>query len=197
MKDESNPQYWFELGQKNSQGGNRRTAIQCYQRAVDLDPTFNMAWSNMSAEYFHLRDYPKAISAAKAAIRANESDNLAWLNLGGSYFSTNDNGRALYCFLRARDLGNASAIEFLEKAERLHDALTQVTPIGVDLEDVGEGRTQLPAEPDLLEPETVLVKCPTCGHQMTVEKGEVETTPAVICEACGSIVEIDLSNPKA
>lgn len=131
MEDEHTAEYWFELGKYHSSLKNARSAINCYQRAVELDPNYYQAWYNMAAELFQLKDYSKAIDACKKTIKIKQDDFNAWLTIAASYFQLNDDGRALFCFRMASELGSTKARKFLENARNVNDKMMNSKPIDI------------------------------------------------------------------
>ncbi len=180
MGDEKEAERSFELGKYHSKLGNARNAILNYLKAVELDPKMNMAWSNLAAEYFRLRQYPNAINCAKSAVAVNDRDSMAWLNLGASYFQINDDEHALFCFQMARDLGNPKAKKFLADAAKSHDNVLQVKPINV-LDEIPPKGVE--------KSEYVTIRCPTCQHGMTFELSHFQQLPEIVCESCGAEIQ--------
>ncbi|OLS12532.1 MAG: hypothetical protein RBG13Loki_3843 [Promethearchaeota archaeon CR_4] len=179
----------FELGKYHSSLGNIRNAILNYLKAIELDPKMNMAWSNLAAEYFRLKNYANAINCAKSALQANNQDSMAWLNLGASYFQINDDGRALYCLQRARDLGNPKAKAFLTDAAKSLDHLLRANPIDVSHEiilRIVESPRGRRGESGFEKSRYLTLKCSHCHHSMTFEISHYQQLPEIVCESCGA-----------
>nr|MDO8088013.1 tetratricopeptide repeat protein [Candidatus Sigynarchaeum springense] len=131
MNQEGTAEHFFELGKYHSNLKNARNAIGNYKKAVEIDPSFYQAWSNMGAEYFQLKEFDSAVDACKRAIEAKNDDPHAWLTLAASFFQTGDDGRALFCFQQAARFGSQKATKFLENAKKLGDKLLSAKPVNV------------------------------------------------------------------
>ncbi|GAB4327354.1 MAG: hypothetical protein Kow0069_34210 [Promethearchaeota archaeon] len=190
------PDAWFELGKYHSKQDNHRNAIRCYQKAVALDPTHHRAWTNLAAEYFRSKKYEEAVQACRRAIAAKADDAVAWMTLGAAYFQLNDDGRALFCFERAAELGNEKAVRFLEKAGKVKDPLLRARPVDVEEEwsvaRAGASRAGVDWKPrgegEVNARRVVSVTCPNCGRENSFPPDMVDAFPELYCEACGEVL---------
>ena len=62
------------------------SAIQCYTKAIELNPNFAMAYNNRGAVYNELKQYERAIQDYDKAIELNPNLATAYTNCGTAYF---------------------------------------------------------------------------------------------------------------
>ena len=51
--------------------GNYNKAIECFQRAIELDSKFANPWNHMGTAYYQLGNYAKAVECFRKAIQLN------------------------------------------------------------------------------------------------------------------------------
>jgi len=76
-------------------------AVALYEQAVRLSPSYEMAWSNMAADYVDLSKPAEAERAAKKALEINPKRYQAWNTLGTLAAKRGDNKRAVELFKNA------------------------------------------------------------------------------------------------
>ncbi len=82
----SNALIAFELGRTyESYIGDVTTALQYYQRAVELDETFGSAWLRLGALYFYGQSYAEAIAAYEQALALGATSGDLNYQLGFAY----------------------------------------------------------------------------------------------------------------
>ncbi|HME50587.1 MAG TPA: tetratricopeptide repeat protein [Candidatus Lokiarchaeia archaeon] len=131
MDEDKTAEYWFDLGKYHSELKNMRSAMECYRKAINIDPYFQPAWVNLGAEFFQQKKYQESIECCQRAIRIRIDDDIPWLTMAANYFELNDDGKSLFCFQKAADLGSEKAIAFLQNARKLHDKLIDAEPVDV------------------------------------------------------------------
>ena len=82
----SNALIAFELGRTyESYVGDPATALQYYQRAVELDEAFTNAWLRVGALHFYAQNYAEAIAAYERALGLGATNNEVHYQLGFAY----------------------------------------------------------------------------------------------------------------
>ena len=83
-----NPLYWAEygyacgLGAADGEPAYLRPGIDAYVRALTLEPSHAIWWTNLAALHWQARDVTAAIEAMRAAVRYAPDDPDMWVNLG-------------------------------------------------------------------------------------------------------------------
>jgi tetratricopeptide (TPR) repeat protein len=80
-------------------------AISYYQRALELRPESDEAWSGVGSVYYAAGDYSQAIPALKNSVGINRKRVEAWFFLGLSEFDAKDYQNSYIHLERARELG--------------------------------------------------------------------------------------------
>lgn len=88
---------------RNHQDRNEE-AIQLMLAALERDPNYVDAWSNLGVAYFQMRDYERAEKCARKAIELAPGFANAWANLGMTLRARNDVEQALLAWGKALDL---------------------------------------------------------------------------------------------
>ncbi|GEM_PF-5434755 len=70
-------------------------AVENWEKAIEVDPQFVRALSNLGAAYKDKGMYDKAIAACEKAIQIDPAYIMAYSNLGGAYVSNNMNDQAV------------------------------------------------------------------------------------------------------
>ena len=71
-----------------------REAIPLFERVVELDPRHGNAYALLGGSYFHLGDYPRAITSFEQALRLDEGIKLAYLGLVAANYMSEHVGMA-------------------------------------------------------------------------------------------------------
>jgi anaphase-promoting complex subunit 8 len=82
----------------------RAKAIQYFQRALKMDPSFTSAWTLMGHEYVEWKQTANAMQAYRRAVQVAPGDYRAWYGLGQTYELLNMNLYALYYYKQATQL---------------------------------------------------------------------------------------------
>lgn len=82
----------------------RAKAIQYFQRALKMDPSFTSAWTLMGHEYVEWKQTANAMHAYRRAVQVAPGDYRAWYGLGQTYELLNMNLYALYYYKQATQL---------------------------------------------------------------------------------------------
>jgi tetratricopeptide (TPR) repeat protein len=88
--------------------------LGCYEKALELNPRLEQAWTNKGLLLSVLGHPEEAIAAYEKAVQLNPMDGKVWFTIGAMHV---DNGRlreAVECFEKARRLGLTQAAEVVE-----------------------------------------------------------------------------------
>ncbi len=137
--------------------GNLNQAIECFQKATEINPNIPMAWTNISVIYGRMKKESEAISAAKTAIKIDPGTEQAWKVLAVSYREIGKPYEAINAFKEAVKLnpnseywyeigtiyGNLKnfpeAEKYLKKAVNLNPQLYQAWGnLGFAYEEMGD-----------------------------------------------------------
>ena len=82
--------------------GKFEEAFEHIKKALEFEPTFHKAWTNLGDHYLHKKDYKKAIEHYEKALSLDPTYGNAWNNMGNVYFNNLDNKeKAHECFKEA------------------------------------------------------------------------------------------------
>lgn len=82
----------------------KSTAIEYFERAMLLRPSYYDAWTLIGHEYIELRNFSQGIHSYRMAIAGNEQDHRAWYGLGQAYEMLKIHTCALTHYLKALNL---------------------------------------------------------------------------------------------
>jgi len=97
--------------------GNRDEAIRGYQQALQLRPTWEDGWWDLSLIYFSNGIYPEAIDPLKHVVALKPGFGTAWALLGLSEYETKDYKTALIHLQKAQELGIQGSPEAIRIAQ--------------------------------------------------------------------------------
>jgi len=80
----------YNEGAELANAGKNEEAIAKFQAALAAKPSFTPAWSALAKTYNKLKDYPKAIEAAKKVLEIDDEDTDMWAVLTNAYTATGD-----------------------------------------------------------------------------------------------------------
>lgn len=107
--DASDAQTWFESGNNYYMNDEYEKAVECYTKAIELDPTMVWGYCNRASAYYFLGRYEEAIQDYSKVLETNPDDVEAHNSLGWIYLEIGEKEKSLYHFKRACDLGYESA----------------------------------------------------------------------------------------
>ncbi len=134
MKDSKK---WFDRGnryfdQKNEYGycPNYKKAIECFAKAVEIDPKDVKVWSKMGYAYWQLSFYERAIECYEKAVAIDPKHYFVWCNMGYVYTQLKNYEKAYECYDKAllMDPNNIELPEKILKISRTlsHDSLLRI-----------------------------------------------------------------------
>ena len=89
---------WVAKGNSLSQLERHEEAIECYDKAIRIDPEDSDAWYNKGNSLAELKRHEEAIECYNVAIRLNPEDYGAWLNKGNSLAELERHKEAIECY---------------------------------------------------------------------------------------------------
>jgi predicted TPR repeat methyltransferase len=92
------------LGLLRTHQGRNEEAVKLMVAALEIDPEYVDAWSNLGVAYFKERDFDRAELCARKAIAISPDFANAWANLGMTLRAKNAHEEALVAWGRALDL---------------------------------------------------------------------------------------------
>lgn len=78
MKRESRAEYLFYLGNRFQELGERNRALECYQRSVELVPTYTMSWLSQGIVQLKMGNYDEAKKIYNKAKSVFEKHGNQW-----------------------------------------------------------------------------------------------------------------------
>jgi tetratricopeptide (TPR) repeat protein len=120
-------------------------AIDLYTKAIDLDATNAIYYSNRAAAYSHLNQHEKAIEDCERSIELNPNYSKAYSRLGLACFSLERYDEAVKNYRKALELdpNNPSIRQSLDAAQKKQtEKLGKVPPVGIpeNLADIVNNR---------------------------------------------------------
>ncbi len=91
--------------QARRQEGDLTSAIRLYEKAVELNPSDESLWINLSVAYAKLKFYQKAIQCCDKAVTICPGNGTVWLNRGLMFFEQHRFADAAASFEKAFHLG--------------------------------------------------------------------------------------------
>jgi tetratricopeptide (TPR) repeat protein len=105
---------WNELGNIYLKIGSNDKAIESFNKAIELDPYFGWAYSNLALAYNHSKKFKESIPLYKKSIELLDTDKgkaISYNRLGDVYRHMNDQDNAMKAYQMASDLdGNTKPI---------------------------------------------------------------------------------------
>jgi tetratricopeptide (TPR) repeat protein len=92
---------WFQEGLWNHRLGDKDKAIECYQKAIDINPNFHVAFYAMGLAFSAKGDQNKAIECYQKAIDIKPDYHVAFNNMGSAYDDLGDKDKAIECYQKA------------------------------------------------------------------------------------------------
>ena len=116
LKEEAS---WNNDGVKLSKLGKFEDAIECYDRAIEIDPNFFLAWGNKGLALFNLKRYEEAMECFDKNIEIKPRDFQGYENKGRALLNLKKNEEAIRCFDKAIELKPTSWISWDNKGRAL------------------------------------------------------------------------------
>lgn len=117
-------QAWYELGLIESQSGQSRRAVRCWQRAVRLNPRFAAPYFQLGADYEQNQDFYRALMAYGAFLlrTPHEQSGEAYLRFARLLARMEHEDQAVSYYLKALELQPGNAQIYFLLAETLQES---------------------------------------------------------------------------
>ena len=103
---------WDAKGISFAKSGEYQKAIECFDKAIDLNPNFAEAYCNRGVTYCHLKQYERAIEDYAKAIELNPNLAEPYCNRGNAYFYLKQYERAIEDYDKAIELNPSYALAY-------------------------------------------------------------------------------------
>ncbi len=110
--ESTNAHVWNEKGNVHFKQENFEEAINAYNKAIQIDPSFGWPYSNLALVYFTQGKYTEAILLYQKSIdllSSNKDKALSWNGLGNVYRCVNDYANAVIAYRKAAELDTVTA----------------------------------------------------------------------------------------
>jgi len=100
----------FSMGPSSEKPTRTKDAIECYEKAVSLDPTYQIAWFHLAMLLNVEKEFEKCIECYDKSIKINpDSDTakLSWNNMGCAYDALFNREEADKCYANAREFDSS------------------------------------------------------------------------------------------
>ncbi|EPX73060.1 anaphase-promoting complex subunit Apc3 [Schizosaccharomyces octosporus yFS286] len=104
------PEAWCILANCFSLQREHSQALKCINRGLQLDPTFEYAYTLQGHEHSANEEYEKSKTSFRKAIRINARHYNAWYGLGMVYLKTGRNDQADFHFQRAAEINPNNSV---------------------------------------------------------------------------------------
>jgi len=95
---------WFQGGNNAGDKKEYDKAIECYQKAIEIDPDYGGAYKGMGTAYFYKENYEKAIECYQKAVDIDPEDAGAYNNMGLAYSNKGNDDKAIECYQKAIEI---------------------------------------------------------------------------------------------
>jgi len=81
-KKQSLSKSWFKKGLDLSEAGKYQEALECFEKAIEINPKEEIAWYNKGVALTNLGKHQEALECFEKAIEINPNYEKAWYNKG-------------------------------------------------------------------------------------------------------------------
>ena len=140
---------WKEKGISLAMSGEYEKAIECFDKAIELNPNYADAYYDRGLTYYQLKRYEKAIEDYNKAIELNLSDAEAYYDRGLTYHKLKRYERAIEDYTKAIELdpnlaeaycARGHAYFYSKQYEKAVEDYTKAIELGSNLTSVYENR---------------------------------------------------------
>jgi tetratricopeptide (TPR) repeat protein len=110
---------WLNKGVSLAALGLREGALNCYDRALQINPRFAEVWSNKGNVIRESGQLEEALRCYEQAVASNPDLDLAWYNMGATHDMSGQPKKALDCLERAIALNPHNALAWSSKGVAL------------------------------------------------------------------------------
>ena len=98
-KETITPDDWRLKGNDLFRNGAYEEALICYEKALEINRNYSLAWNNRGSVFGMLKRYEEALLSYEKALEIQPNDDMAWKNKAkilGSKFNRYE--EAIYCY---------------------------------------------------------------------------------------------------
>ena len=106
--------FWYNRGAAHAAKAEYDQAIDCFDKAIRIEPSFAEAYCNRGTAYYEKGQYDPAISDFSKAIEINADFAQAYYNRAVAYYDKNEYDKAKQDVQKAQSLGRQVSPEFLK-----------------------------------------------------------------------------------
>jgi len=106
--------YWFKKGALVSTYGNNKAAVQYFQKAIALNPSYSGAYFSQGVSYGQLGQYQEAVDQINRALKMEPQNGMYYYGRARVYLLSGDKTKAMDDFKKAADLGDEDALDYLD-----------------------------------------------------------------------------------
>jgi len=119
---DKDPEVYFNVGITYAAMGRKDKAIEYYNKALEIRPSYGGARNNLGVFYFNDKNYDKALECFKGTVKYDSLYTDAYANIGAVYENTGKHKEALEEFQKAIHL-NKDAFSVYENMSRTSAAM--------------------------------------------------------------------------
>jgi Flp pilus assembly protein TadD len=108
---------WNTLGRVQMQKGDRKSAIESFEKAVELNPKSSFAQNNLGLALIYDKRYDEAVDALEEAVELEPVESYMWNNLGMAYEHLDRLDEARDAYGKAANMDHMGASENLARLE--------------------------------------------------------------------------------
>lgn len=114
---------WYDKGWDLARQGNLEDAVQCYDKALEINPDYVEAWYNKGLAYIKLSNWGGAVECFDKVIKLQPENEEAWFNKGQALFKKGHYSESIKCYDKALELkpDYALAQTYKEEAIKVKD----------------------------------------------------------------------------
>jgi len=109
MSDNPEALKLYKSGLEATKREDFKKSIECYQKAVKIDPNFAYAYDNMGICYRRLNEYDKAIDAYEKSLKIDPYGTMPLQNLGIVYQHKKEYAKAIAAYERLAEIDSKNA----------------------------------------------------------------------------------------
>lgn len=96
--------FYTNLGREYAARGNGAKAIECYQKAIDIEPSFGFPYNNIGNIYLDMGELEKAVPYYKRSLELDPNHAFTYNNLGNLYMRLNKFAEAVPLYKKAVEM---------------------------------------------------------------------------------------------
>jgi tetratricopeptide (TPR) repeat protein len=113
--DEVDANIWYKTGNTHYRCGRNNEAIECYDKAIEIDPNYTSAWNGKGLVLKRLKKYDEALKCYDKAIEINPNYAKAWIKKCNALCSLGKYEEAIKCCDKAIEINPNYAKVWIKK----------------------------------------------------------------------------------